>query len=160
MSTVTDAVDRIALESVSGSGSASEIVGDAQQSAAFLAQAPPVEFDTRLEYLGLCQWPGEEFPGALTLQRALRLALLARGPQQAAPGIAKVAFQRIVGPRQGRHIVAVEQAGPIAPADLAKVTAKRLEERRDIGPPPHRVEIATELVSDVFSSQRLRSSGF
>ena len=94
------------------------------------------------------------------MQRPLRLALLPRGPQQAAPRIAEVTFELIVGPRQPRHFIAVEQAGPIAPADLVKVTAKHLEERRDIGPPPPRVEIATELGSDVFSSQRLRGSGF
>jgi hypothetical protein len=41
------AVDRIALGSVSGIDSASGTVDDAQQSAAFLAPGPQVEFDTR-----------------------------------------------------------------------------------------------------------------
>src|SRR2546427_116685 len=39
---------------------------------------------------------------------------------------AKVAFQLVVGPRQPRYLIAVEQAGPIAPADRVEVTAKRL----------------------------------
>ena len=47
MSTIAGAVEQIELESVSGSGSASETVGDAQHSAVFLAPAPLVEFDTR-----------------------------------------------------------------------------------------------------------------
>ena len=67
---------------------------------------------------------GQELPGALALQRPLRLPLLARGPQQAATRIAKVAFQLVVGPRQPRHLIAVEQAGPIAPADRVEVTAE------------------------------------
>ena len=60
----------------------------------------------------------------MALQRALREALLARGPQQAATGITEVAFELVVGPRQARHVIAVKQAGPIAPADLGEVTAK------------------------------------
>jgi hypothetical protein len=38
---------------------------------------------------------GQEFPGALALQRPLRLALLAGGPQQAATRLAKVAFEAV-----------------------------------------------------------------
>jgi hypothetical protein len=60
------------------------------------------------------------------LQRPLRVPLLARGPQQAAPRVAKVAFQLVVGPRQSRHLIAVKQAGPIAAADRVEVTAKPL----------------------------------
>ena len=68
---------------------------------------------------------GQEFPGALALQRPLRLPLLARGPQQAATRLAEVAFQLVVRPRQARHLIAVEQAGPIAPADRVEVPTKR-----------------------------------
>src|SRR4029434_5771735 len=98
------------------------------------------------QHLGLCRWPGYELPGALALQGPLRLALLARGPQQAATCIAEATFELVVGPRQARHVIAVEQAGPIAPADRVEVTTKRLLARRDIRPPPHCVEIAAELV--------------
>ena len=79
-----------------------------------------------IEYLGLCWGAREEFPRALALQRALCEALLARGPQQAAPRITEAAFELVVGPRQPRHVIAVKQAGPIAPADLVEVTAKRI----------------------------------
>ena len=79
-----------------------------------------------IEYLGLGWRAREEFPSALALQRALREALLPCGPQQAAPCITEVAFELVVGPRQARHVIAVKQAGPIAPADLVEVTAKRL----------------------------------
>ena len=79
-----------------------------------------------LEYLGLCWGAREEFPRALALQRALCEPLLARGPQQAAPGITEVAFELVVGPREARHVIAVKQAGPIALADLVEVTAKRI----------------------------------
>ena len=60
----------------------------------------------------------------MALQRALREALLARGPQQAATGITEVAFELVVGPRQARHVIAMKQTGPIAPADFVEVTAK------------------------------------
>jgi len=69
---------------------------------------------------------GQEFPGALTLQRPLCLPLLTRGPQQAATRLTKVAFQLVVGPRQPWHLIAMEQARPIAPADRVEVAAKRL----------------------------------
>ena len=46
-----------------------------------------------LKYLGLCWGAREEFPRALALQRALGEALLARGPQQAAPCITEAAFE-------------------------------------------------------------------
>ena len=79
-----------------------------------------------IEYLGLCWGAREEFPSALALQRALCEALLACGPQQAAPCITEVAFDFVVGPRQARHVIAVKQARPIAPADFVEVTAKRI----------------------------------
>ena len=52
MSTISDAVDCIELEAVEGIGSASGTVGDAQQSAAFLASDPHVGFDTRHRVTG------------------------------------------------------------------------------------------------------------
>ena len=84
----------------------------------------------------------QELPGALALQRPLCLPLLARGPQQAATRIATVAFQLVVGPRQPPHLIAVAQAGPIAPADRVEVTAKRREGRGDLRLPLSRVERA------------------
>jgi hypothetical protein len=74
--------------------------------------------------LGLCWGVREEFPRALALQRALGEALLACGPQQAAPYITEAAFEFVVGPRHARHVIAVEQAGPIASADLVEVQTK------------------------------------
>ena len=79
-----------------------------------------------LEDLGLCWGAREEFPRALALQRALGETLLACGPQQAMPCITEVAFDLVVGPRQARYVIAVKEAGPIAPADLVEVTAKGL----------------------------------
>src|SRR5712691_6529647 len=79
-----------------------------------------------LEYLGLWWREREEFPRALALQRALRAALLTCGPQQAATGITEVAFDLVIGPGQARHVIAVQQAAPLAPADRVEVTAKRL----------------------------------
>ena len=92
----------------------------------FLCQVLGRSVTQGIQDFGLCRWPGEELPGALALQHPLRLAPLPRGPQQAAPRITEVTFELIVGPRQARHVIAVEQAGPIAPADLVKVTAKCL----------------------------------
>ena len=80
----------------------------------------------RIESLRLCWGPRQEFPGALAVQRALCQALLARDPQQAAPGLTEVAFECVVGPRQVRHILAVKQARPIALADRVEMTAKRI----------------------------------
>ena len=112
------------------------------------------------QHLGLCRWPGEELPGALALQSPLRLALLARGPQQAATRIAEATFELVVGPRQAWHGITVEQAGPIAPADRIEVTAKRLQARRDIRPPPHCVERAAELPRDLLSTAGVGGNGF
>src|SRR2546421_5017564 len=53
----------------------------------------------RIESLRLCWGPRQEFPGALAVQRALRAALVARGPQQAAPRLAEAAVGCGVGSR-------------------------------------------------------------
>jgi hypothetical protein len=92
----------------------------------FLRQVLRESVTYDIQYLGLCWGAREEFPRALALQRALREALLACGSQQAAPCITEVAFDLVVGPRQARHVIAVKQAGPIAPADFVEMTAKRL----------------------------------
>ena len=78
---------------------------------------------TRL-YLGLDRRSREEFPRPLALQRAFRQALLARSPQQGTAGIAEPAFNLVVRPGQTRHVVAVEQPGPIAPAARVEMMAK------------------------------------
>src|SRR6266446_2633692 len=113
-----------------------------------------------LEYLDLSRGSRQECPRALTLQRTLCEALLSRDPQQVATRLPEATFELVVGPRQARHVIAVEQARPIAPADRVEVTTKRLRARRDIGPPPHCVEIAAELASDVCSTHGLRGRGF
>src|SRR5215510_10003294 len=126
----------------------------------FLSQILRWSVAHRIEYLRLCGGPRQEFPGALALQRALREALLARDPQQAAPRIAEAAFEFVVGPRQVRHVIAVEQARPIAPADLVEMQTKLMEGWRDMGEVQHRVEIAAQLLRDLLSPQRLGSCGF
>ncbi len=92
----------------------------------FLRQSLKRGLTHGIESLGLCWGAREEFPSALALQRTLCEALVARGPQQAATGITEVAFELVVGPRQARHVIAVKQAGPIAPADRVEMTAKRI----------------------------------
>ena len=96
----------------------------------------------------------------MALQRALCEALLARGPQQAATCIAKVAFQLVIGPRQPRHLIAVKQAGPIAAADRVEVTAKCLQGRCDLRLPLHRVEIVAEVLRDGRSAEGERGDRF
>ena len=77
-----------------------------------------------IAYFGLCRGLGQELPSALALQRPLGEALLARDPQQAATRVAEAAFEFVVGPRQARHIIAMAQARPIAPADRVEVQSK------------------------------------
>ncbi|HEY5871075.1 MAG TPA: hypothetical protein VI542_36815, partial [Candidatus Tectomicrobia bacterium] len=83
-----------------------------------------------IESLGRWWGAREEFPRAWALQRALCEALLACGPQHAAPCSPAVAVECVVGPRQPRHVIAVHQAGPRAAADFGEVTAKRIDGRR------------------------------
>jgi hypothetical protein len=92
----------------------------------FLRQVLRGSLTQGIQELALCRGAREQFPCALALPRALCEALLARGPQQAALCITAVAFEFVMGPRYARHVLAVEQAGPRAPADLVEVTAKCL----------------------------------
>ena len=92
----------------------------------FLRQLLTWSLTHGIEKLGLCGGAREEFPSALALQRVLCETLLACGSQQAAPGITEMAFELVVGPRQARHVIAVKQAGPIAPADFVEMTTKRI----------------------------------
>jgi len=110
--------------------------------------------------LGRCWGAREEFPRALALEQALGETLLARGPQQAATGSTAVAFESVVGPRHAWHVIAVEQAGPIASADLVEVQTKRREGGCDLRQPQPRVKIATELSRDGGSARGLRRRGF
>jgi hypothetical protein len=84
---------------------------------------------------------------------------LARGPPEAAPRIAAVAFELVVGPREPRHGIAVEEARPIAPAALVEVTAKRLDGRRDLRQPADEGEIAPQWVRDGLSPRGLGRRG-
>src|SRR2546422_6357464 len=99
----------------------------------FLSQVLRWSVAHRIEYLRLCWGPRQAFPGAWALPRALREALVARGPQQAVLRIAEAAVACVVGPRQARHVIAVAQARPRAPADLVERQTKRLEGWRDMG---------------------------
>ena len=95
----------------------------------------------------------------MALQRAFRQALLARSPQQGTAGIAEPAFDLVVRPGQPRHVVAVEQPGPIAPADRVEMMAKRPSGWGDIGPWSERVEIAAQLRGHLRSFAGLRPRG-
>jgi len=110
--------------------------------------------------LGRCRGGGPAFPGPLTLERPRRLPLLARGLQQGATPIAHVACQRVVGPRKPRHVIAVEQAGPVAPADRVEVTAKGGAGRWDLRLPRHRVARAAALPRTLCSIPGVRGNGF
>ena len=90
----------------------------------FLSQILRWDVTQAVEELGLDRRSREEFPRPLAVQRAFRQALLARRPQQVTAGIAEPAFDLVVRPGQPRHVVAVEQPGPIAPADRVEMMAK------------------------------------
>ena len=126
----------------------------------FLSQVLRWGLTQGTQYLGFCWGARQEFPSALALQHALCEAFLACGPQQAATCIAEAAFEFGGGPRHARHVIAVEQAGPIAPADRVEVETKLIEGWRDIGQPQHGVERATQLSRDLCSAQGVRGSGF
>ncbi len=125
----------------------------------FLRQLLGWEVTQGSEELALCRGPGQEFPGTLAWQCPLRLALLARGLQEAATRIAQVTFQRIVGPRQPLHVIAVQQAGPIAPADLVEVVAQGLSERRERRAPLDGIARAPEGSRNSCSAHRLPGTG-
>jgi hypothetical protein len=93
-----------------------------------------------LASFGLCRGLGQELPSALALQRPLGEALLAREPQQAATRVAAAACAFVGGPRQARHLIAVEPAGPRAPAARVEVQSQRQEGGRGLGPAAHRVQ--------------------
>ena len=90
----------------------------------FLSQVLRRDVTQAVEELGLDRRSRQEFPRPLALQRAFRQALLARSPQQVTAGIAEPAFDLVVCPGQTRHVVAVEQPWPIAPADRVEMLAK------------------------------------
>jgi hypothetical protein len=95
----------------------------------------------------------------LALQRAFRQALLARSPSQVTAGIAEPAFDLVVRPGQTRHVVAVEQPGPIAPADWVEMMAKRTSGWGESGPWSERVAIAAQLLGHLLSLAGLRPRG-
>ena len=90
----------------------------------FLSQVLRWDVTQAVEELGLDRRSREEFPRPLAVQRAFRQALVARRPQQVTAGIAEPAFDLVVRPGQPRPVVAVEQPGPIAPADRVEMMAK------------------------------------
>src|SRR5712691_11138388 len=112
-----------------------------------------------VESLGLDRRSREEFPRPVALQRAFRQALLVRSPQQGTVGIAEPAFDLVVRPGQPRHVVAVEQPGPIAPADLSEMMAKRTEGWGEIGPWSERIEIAAQWLGHLLALAGLRPRG-
>jgi hypothetical protein len=117
----------------------------------FLCQVLSGGVTQGLAYFGLCGGLGQELPSALALQRPRGEALLARDPKQAATRIAAAAFECVVGPRQAQHIIAVEQARPITPADRVEVQSKRRSGGRGLGPAAHRVSRVAQWSCDVCS---------
>ena len=77
-----------------------------------------------VKQVGLRRRSRQQFPSALTLQGAPRAALLTGASEHLTPGIAEKAFNLIVGPRQARHILAMEKARPIAPPYFIEMKAK------------------------------------
>jgi len=73
---------------------------------------------------GLSRRPGQQFPSANALQSTTRLPLLASGAEQAVLGVTEVTLEVVAGAWQFFDIVAMEQARPIAGADLIQVAAK------------------------------------
>ncbi len=104
-----------------------------------------------LAYFGLCRGLGQELPSALALPHPRGEALLARDPKHAATRVAEAACACVVGPSQARHIRAVEQAGPRAPADRVEVQSTRREGGRGLGPAAHRVQRVAQWSCDVCS---------
>jgi hypothetical protein len=125
----------------------------------FLRQILRGDVTQAVEYLGLDRRSREEFPRPLALQRAFRQALLARSPQQVTAGIAEPAFNLVVRPGQTWHVVAVEQPGPLAPADRVEMRAKRTYGWGEIGPWSERIEIAAQLLGHLLSLAGLRPRG-
>src|SRR5215470_15266672 len=100
----------------------------------FLSQVLRWDVTQAVEELGLDRRSRQEFPRPLALQRAFRQALLARRPQQVTAGLAEPAFALVVRPGQPRHVVAVKQPRPIAPADRVEMMAKRTYGGGESGP--------------------------
>jgi hypothetical protein len=92
----------------------------------FLRQVLMWSLTQGTQYLGLCWGVRQECPSALALQRALCETFLACSPQQAATCLAEAAFELVVCSGHARHVIAMEQAGPIAPVDLVEVQTKRI----------------------------------
>ena len=96
----------------------------------------------------------------MAYQSPLCLPLLARDLQQATAGLAKVAFEFVVGPREARHFIAMEQPRPVAPTDGVQVTAKRRSCRWEPWLPLYRIEITAELLCDVRGTEGASGNGF
>lgn len=73
---------------------------------------------------GLGGGSGQQFPSAGALQSPAGLALLTGGAEQTALGIAEETFDVIVSAGQFFHIIAMEQARPIAGTDRVQMMAK------------------------------------
>jgi hypothetical protein len=91
---------------------------------AFLRHVLRGDVTHTVEELGRDRRSRQECPRPVAWQRAFRQALLARSPQQVTAGIAAPACKLGVRPGQTRHVVAVEQAGPRAPADRVEMLAQ------------------------------------
>jgi len=80
------------------------------------------------------------------------LPLLASGTEQAPQGVTEVTFEIVVGTRQSFDIVAMEQAGPIAGADLIQVMAKGFQAWREIRQGQQIIQVGAQLTSHILAS--------
>src|SRR5205823_12673487 len=91
------------------------------QSAPLASQLGRVDLTQGRASFGFTAGSGKQLPRAGALQGAPGLSFLPRRPKQTTLGLSEVAFEAVVGAGQPRHVVTVEQAGPIAPADPIEV---------------------------------------
>ena len=124
--TTADVVDRIALESVSGNSSASGNAGDVQQNVAAPAPSPPKGFDERPPVTSPLLEGGAGVPRRPRVAASAAFAPAGRWSATDGDASREVAFHLVVGPREPRDRIAMEQARPIAPADRVEMTAKGL----------------------------------
>ncbi len=96
------------------------------KSLSLLSEALQWNLAQSVEQFGLRRWSRQQFPSALTLSHAPREPLLTGDSEHLTPSISEKAFDLIVGPRQTRHIIAMEEARPIAPAYFIQYCGQNL----------------------------------
>jgi hypothetical protein len=153
-------VVKLRLGLSSGSTLHTESLAMRSKALSFLSQVLRGGLTQGFAYVGLCRRPWEELPRPLALARPLRSPLLPRGPQQTATRVSEATCECVVRPRQSGHVIAVEQARPLAPADRVQVPRKLHEAGRGLKPPAHRGKIATQWARVLLSPHGTRRHRF